>query len=58
LRRTDGTEVSVHNGPNSVGVVGEPGELVLFAFGRSAVRVSFDGDQRSVAIVQGLDRAF
>ena len=58
LRRTDGAEVTVKQGPNAVTIVGEPGELVLNAFGRSAVRVSFDGDQRSVGIVQGLDRTF
>lgn len=57
LRRTDGAEVTVKRGPNTVAVVGEPGELVLFASGRSAVRVTFDGDQASVGIVQGLDRA-
>jgi uncharacterized protein (TIGR03085 family) len=58
LRRTDGTEAIVKRGPNTVTIVGEPGELLLNAFGRSAVRLSFDGDQRSVGIVQGLDRTF
>jgi uncharacterized protein (TIGR03085 family) len=58
LRRTDGTEVTVKRGPNAVTIIGEPGELLLNAFGRSAVRLSFDGDQRSVGIVQGLDRTF
>ncbi|HEX3590869.1 MAG TPA: TIGR03085 family metal-binding protein [Pseudonocardiaceae bacterium] len=58
LRRTSGEEVTVKQGPNAVAIVGEPGELLLASFGRSAVRVSFDGDQRSVGIVQGLDRAF
>jgi uncharacterized protein (TIGR03085 family) len=56
LRRTDGAEAAVKRGPNTVAVVGEPGELILFASGRSAVRVTFDGDQASVGIVQGLDR--
>jgi uncharacterized protein (TIGR03085 family) len=58
LRRNDNTEVVVNRRPNPVTIVGAPGELLLHAFGRSAVRVSFDGDERSVAILQGLDRAF
>jgi uncharacterized protein (TIGR03085 family) len=58
LRRPDGTEFTVHRGPDTVAIIGEPGELLLHVFGRDAVRVSFDGDQRSIAIVQGLDRAF
>lgn len=58
LRRPDGAELAVHRGPDTVAIVGEPGELLLHMFGRDAVRVSFDGDQRSIAIVQGLDRAF
>jgi uncharacterized protein (TIGR03085 family) len=58
LRRPDGQELAAHRGPDTVAVVGEPGELLLHMFGRDAVRVSFDGDQRSIAIVQGLDRAF
>jgi uncharacterized protein (TIGR03085 family) len=57
LRRTDGEEVTVKRGPNTVAIVGEPGELLLNAAGRSAVRVSFNGDQAAIAIVQGLDRA-
>lgn len=57
LRRSSGDEVTVKQGPDAVAVVGEPGELLLVSFGRSAARVSFDGDQRSVAIVRGLDRA-
>lgn len=56
LRRTDGEEIVIKRGPNTVTIVGEPGELLLNAFGRSAVRVSFNGDQASIGIVQGLDR--
>jgi uncharacterized protein (TIGR03085 family) len=57
LRRTDGSEVVAKRGPDSVAVVGEPGELLLFAAGRSQARVAFDGDQASIGVVQGLDRA-
>ena len=36
-------------------VTGEPGELLLFAFGRDAVRVEFEGEQTAIAAVRGLD---
>jgi uncharacterized protein (TIGR03085 family) len=59
LRRSDGGgEITAKRGPNMVSIVGEPGELLLHAFGRSAVRVSFDGDQSSIAAIEGLDRSF
>lgn len=62
LRRTDsdsaGDSVTAKRGPNTVTISGEPGELLLHLFGRSAVRLAFDGDQRSIEIVQGLDRSF
>jgi uncharacterized protein (TIGR03085 family) len=56
LRRPDGESVAIKRGPGAVTVTGEPGELLLFAFGRDAVRVEFDGDQHAVAAVRGLDR--
>lgn len=58
LQRDDGERVTVKKGPRPVTIIGEPGELMLFAFGRSAVRLSFNGDDESIAIVQGLDRTF
>lgn len=58
LQRNGGEQAVVKKGPKPVTIVGEPGELVLHAFGRSAVRLSFNGDAESVAIVQGLDRKF
>lgn len=71
LRRTDGDgaaherkngagtdSVTVKRGPNTVTISGEPGELLLHLFGRSATRLAFDGDQASIEIVQGLDRSF
>jgi uncharacterized protein (TIGR03085 family) len=57
--RTQGTEIkeiTVKRGPNTVTAVGEPGELLLFAFGRDAVRVEFEGEQSSIAVVRGIDR--
>jgi uncharacterized protein (TIGR03085 family) len=56
LRRPDGESIVVKRGPDTVTVTGEPGELLLFAFGRDAVRVEFDGDQPAIAAVQGLNR--
>ena len=56
LRRTDGESVVVKRGPTTVTITGEPGELLLFAFGRDAARVEFDGDQSAIAAVRGLNR--
>jgi uncharacterized protein (TIGR03085 family) len=52
----DGDSVVVKRGPDTVTVTGEPGELLLFAFGRDAARVGFDGDQTAIAVVRGLNR--
>ena len=57
LRRPDGKEVVVKRGPNTVILAGEPGELLLFAFGRDAVHVDFEGEQTSIAVVKGLTRS-
>ena len=57
LTRPGGNEpVVVKRGPNTVTVTGEPGELLLFAFGRDAARVEFDGEQSAIGVVQGLNR--
>jgi uncharacterized protein (TIGR03085 family) len=53
----DGTEVVVRRGPNTVILTGEPGELLLFAVGRDEVRVDFEGEQSSIAVVKGLERS-
>jgi uncharacterized protein (TIGR03085 family) len=58
LRRPNGVEATVRRGPDPVTIIGEPPELLLHGMGRSEVRLSFNGDQRSIGIVQGLDRAF
>lgn len=50
LRRPDGRTVQAHKGDPPVTVTGEPGELVLFAFGRGArARVRAEGDPEAVA---------
>ena len=58
LRTPDGqTVVSVGSG-SPVTVKGEPLELLLFAFGRNAVRVDFGGDDDAVAAVRAAKRGF
>jgi uncharacterized protein (TIGR03085 family) len=57
LRRPDGTETVARRGPNTVILSGEPGDLLLFAFGRDAVHVEFEGEQTAIARVQGLTRS-
>ena len=37
-------------------IIGEPGELVLHGFGRSAVRVEIDGDPADVAALAAASR--
>jgi uncharacterized protein (TIGR03085 family) len=56
LARPDSESIVVKRGPNTVTVTGEPGELLLFAFGRDAARVEFDGEQSAIGAVQGLNR--
>lgn len=56
LHHPNGDEIVVRRGPTTVTISGEPGELLLFATGRTAVHVDFDGDQTAIAAVQGLTR--
>ena len=49
--------VAVGSG-SPVTVMGEPLELLLFAFGRNAVRVDFGGDDDVVAAVRAAKRGF
>ncbi len=58
LRRPDGTTALVHRGPSTVVISGEPGELLLTVFGRDAARVEFEGDEKAVETVRGLERSF
>ncbi|MFD3560428.1 TIGR03085 family metal-binding protein [Streptomyces sp. NPDC058686] len=49
LRRPDGRTVVAHKGTPVVTVTGEPGELLMFAFGRQdAARVETDGEKDAV----------
>lgn len=56
LRRPSGEQQVVKTGPGLVTIVGEPGELLLFAFGRSAARVQYEGDPAAVESVVTSDR--
>ncbi|MFF6774977.1 TIGR03085 family metal-binding protein [Streptomyces sp. NPDC012637] len=49
LRRPDGRTVVAHRGTPVVTVSGEPGELIMFLFGRQdAAKVALDGEQQAV----------
>jgi uncharacterized protein (TIGR03085 family) len=56
LQAPDGRRHAVKSGPRTVTIVGEPGELVIFASGREQAVVSFEGEPADVASVKGLDR--
>lgn len=49
LRCPSGVSRVLRTGPGVVTIVGEPGELLLHAFGRDAVRVEFEGAAADVA---------
>ncbi|WP_345035507.1 TIGR03085 family metal-binding protein [Streptomyces sannanensis] len=56
LRRPDGQTAVARRGTPVVTVTGEPGELLLFAFGRQNVaRVELEGDKEAVARAQEAD---
>ena len=56
LARPSGERHVVKTGPGVVTAVGEPGELVLFAFGRDAVRVELQGEPGDVEALTGTPR--
>lgn len=56
LRNAAGEEVVAKRGPNTVTLTGEPGEMLLFAFGRDESTVEFDGEQAAIVRVRGLKR--
>jgi uncharacterized protein (TIGR03085 family) len=58
LRNTHGHQVATVGSGMPVTVVGEPLELLLFAFGRNAVRVEFEGDDAVVGAVRAAKRGF
>lgn len=52
LRRPDGAEHAIRTGPRPVVVVGEPGEIILHAYGRTAARVEVLGEPSAVQAFQ------
>lgn len=56
LRTTDGREETVKAGPDPVTVIGAPVELLLFVFGRDAVRAEFEGDGAAIGRLKALSR--
>ncbi len=56
LARPSGGRHVVKTGPGAVTVVGEPGELVLFAFGRDAARVELQGEPGDVEALRSAKR--
>jgi uncharacterized protein (TIGR03085 family) len=58
LRTPDGKTVAAVGHGSPVTVTGEPLELLLFAFGRNAVRVDCAGDADVVSAVQAAERGF
>lgn len=58
LRDHDGQTVATVGSGSPVTVTGEPQELLLFAFGRDAVRVEFGGDEGVIAAVRAAKRGF
>lgn len=58
LQRSDGASMTAKRGAHRVILVGAPGELVLHAFGRDAVRLQPAGAPAGVDAVLSLDRSF
>ena len=56
LARPTGERYVARTGPGVVTVVGEPAELVLFVWGRDAVRVELEGDAADVKALQAAPR--
>lgn len=55
LRSPGHGEVTI-KGPNPVTLTGEPVEILLFAFGRDAVRLDFEGEPSAVDQLKSLSR--
>lgn len=56
FRTPDGNAVTTVGAGSSVSITAEPGELLLFAFGRNEIRCEFNGDAAAVAAVEGAKR--
>jgi len=56
VSRPSGEQQVIKTGPGVVTIIGEPGELVLTAFGRKAARVQFEGEPTVVEAVASASR--
>jgi uncharacterized protein (TIGR03085 family) len=56
LRRPSGEQYVVKTGPGLVTIVGDPGELILHAFGRDAARIELEGEPADVTTYSGVVR--
>jgi uncharacterized protein (TIGR03085 family) len=56
LRMPDGREATVKKGPDPVTIVGAPMDLLLYAFGRDAVNVTFEGPESAIKSLQSTTR--
>ncbi|QRP46518.1 TIGR03085 family metal-binding protein [Amycolatopsis sp. FDAARGOS 1241] len=56
LKHTDGRTAQVKSGTPAVTITGDPVDLLLFAFGRDAVHVSFDGHPSAVDRLKAMSR--
>ena len=57
LGSADGGTQQIKRGPTPVTITGEPGELLLYSFGRDQVRLDFDGPADAVHAVKTLKRS-
>ena len=57
LRRPTGEQAVVKAGRGLVTVEGEPGEILLYAFGRAAARVQLHGEPADVAAFEAVPRS-
>jgi uncharacterized protein (TIGR03085 family) len=58
VRRPGGEQAVIKTGKGLVTVEGEPGEIVLHAFGRDATRVDLRGEPADVAALEASSRGF
>ncbi|MPY81926.1 MAG: TIGR03085 family protein [Actinophytocola sp.] len=56
LRTPSGRQTTAKHAANPVTVIGESGELLLYAYGRDETRLDFDGDPTAVDTVQSISR--
>jgi uncharacterized protein (TIGR03085 family) len=56
VRRPSGEQQVIKTGPGLVTIIGEPSELVMVAFGRTAAKVEYEGDPVAVKEVETAHR--